>query len=375
MKEVLDKLREVDLQINIDKCEFEIQKISFLELLLFINDLRMNSRKVDVIQSWKVSRSLIHVQIFIDFCNFYRRFIKNFSKIVQLMIKLTRKDHFFEWTEICQTIFEELKQQMTTVFVLKHFNLIREAILKTNFLNYVNDEVLSQYDDEDILHSVIFYSKNIILAECNYEIYDKELLIIIRCLKYWRLELKCTNISIKIFIDHLNLKYFMIIKELIRRQAKWAEKLSEYNFKIIYQSRKQNLKVDALIRMSDVKSVEVNDDRKLYQHQMLLSEDKFELQSMKADQEDDQKVDQDLIQILLRFDSESDSDSKFELKANQNSIEEMISIQNQIIVENQTNQLCFNIQIVMKQNRRTCQDIDLDNCKVLDEVLWKDDRL
>ncbi len=375
MKEVLDKLREVDLQINIDKCEFEIQKISFLELLLFINDLRMNSRKVDVIQSWKVLRSLIHVQIFIDFCNFYRRFIKNFSKIVQLMIKLTRKDHFFEWTEICQTIFEELKQQMTTVFVLKHFNLIREAILKANFLNYVNDEVLSQYDDEDILHSVIFYSKNIILAECNYEIYDKELLIIIRCLKHWRLELKCTNISIKIFINHLNLKYFMIIKELIRRQAKWAEKLSEYNFKIIYQSRKQNLKVDALIRMSDVKSVEVNDDRKLYQHQMLLSEDKFELQSMKADQEDDQKVDQDLIQILLRFDSESDSDSKFELKANQNSIEEMISIQNQIIVENQTNQLCFNIQIVMKQNRRTCQDIDLDNCKVLDEVLWKDDRL
>ncbi len=53
----------------------------------------------------------------------------------------------------------------------------------------------------------------------------------------------------------------------------------------------------------------------------------------------------------------------------------MISIQNQIIVENQMNQLCFNIQIIMKQNRKTCQDINLDNCKVLDEVLWKDDRL
>ncbi len=53
----------------------------------------------------------------------------------------------------------------------------------------------------------------------------------------------------------------------------------------------------------------------------------------------------------------------------------MISIQNQIIVENQTNQLCFDIQIVMKQNRRTYQDIDLNNCRVLDEVLWKDDRL
>ncbi len=301
VKEVLNKLREVDLQINIDKCEFKIQKISFLKLLMFINDLQMNSWKIDVIWNWKVLWSLTHVQIFIDFCNFYRRFIKNFSKIVQLMIKLTQKDHLFEWTKICQMIFEELKQQMTTVFVLKHFDSIREVILKMNFLNYVNNEVLSQYDDEDILHSMIFYSKNMIFAECNYEIYDKELLIIICCLKHWRLELKCTNISIKIFIDHLNLKYFMIIKELIRQQARWAEKLSEYNFKIIYQSRKQNLKVDVLIRMSDVKSVEANDDWKLYQHQMLLLEGKFELQSIEADQEDDQKADQDLTQNLTQI--------------------------------------------------------------------------
>ncbi len=367
VKEVLDNLREVNLQINIDKCEFKIQKISFLELLIFINDLRMNSRKVDVIRSWKVLRSLTYVQIFIDFCNFYRRFIKNFSKIARSMIKLTWKDHLFEWIEICQKIFEELKQQITTAFILKHFDSIREAILKTNFLNYVNNEVLSQYDDENILHSVIFYSKNMIFAECNYEIYDKKLLIIICCLKHWRLELKCINILIKIFIDHLNLKYFMFIKKLTRQQAKWTEKLFEYNFKIIYQSRKQNLKADALIRMSDVKSVEANDDRKLYQHQMLLSEDKFELQSIEADQ--------DLTQILLRSDSESDSDSKLESKVNQNSVEEVVSIQNQIIAENWMNQLCFDIQIVMKQNRRTCQNIDLDNCKVLNEVLWKDDRL
>jgi hypothetical protein len=73
---------------------------------------------------------------------------------------------------------------MTTALVLKHFNLIREVILKTDFSNYVNDEVLSQYDDEEILHSMIFYSKNMISAEYNYEIYDKKLLIIIHCLKH-----------------------------------------------------------------------------------------------------------------------------------------------------------------------------------------------
>ncbi len=101
VKEMLNKLREVDLQINIEKCEFKIQKISFLKLLIFINDLQMNFWKVDVIWSWKVSRLLTHVQIFIDFCNFYQQFIKNFSKIIRFIIKLIQKNYSFEWIEIC----------------------------------------------------------------------------------------------------------------------------------------------------------------------------------------------------------------------------------------------------------------------------------
>ncbi len=82
VKKMLNKLHEVNLQINIDKCKFEIQKILFLKLLIFINNLWMNFQKVDVIWSWKVSRSLTYVQIFIDFYNFYQWFIKNFLKII-----------------------------------------------------------------------------------------------------------------------------------------------------------------------------------------------------------------------------------------------------------------------------------------------------
>jgi hypothetical protein len=144
---------------------------------------------------------------------------------------------------------------MIIVFILKYFDLIKKIILETDFLNYVNDEVLSQYDNDEILHSMIFYSKNMISAECNYKIYNKKLLTIIRCLKHWCFKLKCMNILIKIFINHLNLKYFMISKELTQQQVKWAEKIFEYNFKIIYQSEKQNLKVNALTWMFNVKSV------------------------------------------------------------------------------------------------------------------------
>jgi len=68
---------------------------------------------------------------------------------------------------------------MIETFILRHFNQTHETILEIDSFNYVNDEVLFQYDDEEVLHSIVFYNKNMFSAECNYEIYDKKLLIII----------------------------------------------------------------------------------------------------------------------------------------------------------------------------------------------------
>jgi RNase H-like domain found in reverse transcriptase len=67
---------------------------------------------------------------------------------------------------------------------------------------------------------VAFYSKNMVSAEYNYEIYDKKLLTIIRYLEHWRSELKNTDIFIKVFTDYKNLEYFIIIKELSHRQTR-----------------------------------------------------------------------------------------------------------------------------------------------------------
>jgi len=72
-----------------------------------------------------------------------------------------------------------MKRCMTETSILCHFDQTRDFILETDSFDYVNDEVLSQYDDEDVLHPIVFYSKNMSSAECNYEIYDKKLLIII----------------------------------------------------------------------------------------------------------------------------------------------------------------------------------------------------
>jgi hypothetical protein len=133
------------------------------------------------------------------------------------MVHLTRKDQPFRWTNVCKKAFELLKEKVTTAPILKYFDRTKEAILETDSSDYVNGGVLSQYGDNGILYPVAFYSKNMAPAECNYEIYDKELLAIIRCLEHWRPELESTDIPIKIFTDHKNLEYFMTTKELTRR--------------------------------------------------------------------------------------------------------------------------------------------------------------
>jgi hypothetical protein len=72
-------------------------------------------------------------------------------------------------------------------------------------------------------------------AECNYEIYDKKILAIVRSLQYWRPELQGTPTRIEIFTDHRVLKYFITTKQLTARQARWAEILADYYFIIIFR--------------------------------------------------------------------------------------------------------------------------------------------
>jgi len=77
-----------------------------------------------------------------------------------------------------------MKKRMTEAPILRHFDQNRETILETDSFDYVNDGILSQYDDEETLHSMIYYSKNLSSAECNCEIYDKKLLAIIRVFEH-----------------------------------------------------------------------------------------------------------------------------------------------------------------------------------------------
>jgi hypothetical protein len=96
------------------------------------------------------------------------------------MTLLTQKYMPFVWTNECSKSFKALNQAFTMALILCHFDHDWEVMVKTDASDYISTSILSQYDDEGVLHPVTFFSKKHSLAECNYKIYDKELMAIIR---------------------------------------------------------------------------------------------------------------------------------------------------------------------------------------------------
>ncbi|KAG0160247.1 hypothetical protein PDIDSM_7774 [Penicillium digitatum] len=252
VRKVLQRLREAGLFAKLSKCEFCVSETKFLGIIIGEDGIRMDPDKIETIVNWKTPTCLTDVQAFIGFGNFYRRFIRDFSKVIAPLVRLTKKDVRFEWTPVCQLSFEALKKAFTSAPVLKAFDWSKEIVLETDASDFVSAGVLSQYDDAGILHPIAFFSKKHSAAECNYEIYDKELLAIIRCFEEWRPELEGTPSPVKVITDHRNLEYFTTTKLLNRRQARWSEFLSRFNFKITYRPGKQGAKPDALTRSQTV---------------------------------------------------------------------------------------------------------------------------
>jgi hypothetical protein len=237
----------------------------------------MNSKKIEIILQWSTFENLKQIQRFLKFCNFYKKFIRNFVKIVKSLIKFTRKNVLFNWNEACKIAFELLKRTVIETSILTHFDSKKQIYIKSDSFDFVFAEVLSQMRKNDELHFVTFFSKNLVSIECNYEIYDKELLTIVRCFEQWRFELLFTesDVLIMILIDHKNLEYFMFTKQLNQKQSRWAQFLIDFHFVIIYLSDKSNEKVDSLMkRTKDVSNKE--NDRQTQQNQILLSFERFE---------------------------------------------------------------------------------------------------
>jgi hypothetical protein len=142
--------------------------------------------------------------------------------------------------------FTTLKQAFVQAPTLAHFDYDKKSILETDASDWAAGGIISQYDNNSILRPVVYFLLKHSIAECNYEIYDKELLAIIKYLEEWRPELQGTRELLRIVMDHKNLEYFTTTKALNQRQVWWSEFLPSFNFRIVYRPGTKAVQPDAL---------------------------------------------------------------------------------------------------------------------------------
>lgn len=239
VREVLQRLKDNDLYAKAEKCFFEKSSIDYLGMIISKGHVEMDPKKVSGVLEWPVPAKVKHVQAFLGFANFYRRFIKDFAKIVRPLTELTKKNKEWTWGESENTAFETLKKAFTTAPILRIPDDTNPFRLSTDASNFAVGAVLSQLEPTDMLwHPVAFYSKSLNEHERNYEIYDKELLAIIRALEEYRHYLEGHPKSFEIWSDHQNLTYFKSAQKITRRQARWALYLTRFNYTLHHKPGK-----------------------------------------------------------------------------------------------------------------------------------------
>ena len=224
---VLSRLKEHKLYVSPKKCDFMKKEINFLGLVVGQKGIKVDPKKVEVLKAWPKPKTLTEVRSFMGLLQFFRRFIKDFSKLSAPLTNLTRKGEGIQkWDERCDESFELLKSAITSSPILiapdwkkpfrGHIDASETAVGGT----------LTQLDADGRDRVIAFFSKKLSLAEQNYTANDRELLGLVYFLQRFRCYLEGT--SFEIFTDNQVLKHFNTRPKFSRREARWLETLGNF---------------------------------------------------------------------------------------------------------------------------------------------------
>src|SRR5215471_4577753 len=252
VREVLRCLWNIGLYANPKKCFFHTDTVEYLGYILSPSGLEMDPVKIQTIRDWPEPRKVKDIQSFLGFANFYRRFIYNFANLALPLVRLTWKNIPWLFDDDCRKSFKMLKEAFISTPVLTHWVPDTQIIVETDTSDYAIAAILSINTPDGEIHPVAFHSRSLSVSELNYDVHDKELLAIFSAFKTWRHYLEGSTFPVDVVTDHRNLEYFSTTKLLTRRQARWSEYLSQFNFIIRFRPGKLGTKPDALTRRWDV---------------------------------------------------------------------------------------------------------------------------
>ena len=241
---VLDALNEAGLKVKASKCDFARNSVGFLGFLVTSEGLKVDPKKIEAVTKWLPPSDLHGVRSFLGFCNFYRRFVKDFATIASPLTDLTKSTVPFPSSLPSSALdaFRKLQSALTSapVLTIPFTGPDSTFELYTDASGVGIGAVLSQ--DQGVgPQPVAFESRKLSPAERNYPVHEQELLAVVHAVKTFRHYLEGCK-SFTLFTDHRSLIYFLNQKDLSRRQARWAMDLATYqpNLKIEYKPGPQN---------------------------------------------------------------------------------------------------------------------------------------
>jgi len=248
---VLLPLEEHNLYLKPEKCVWEMPLVDYLGVILEKGVTCMDPIKISGIADWPIPTTVKDVHSFLGFCNFYQVFIRGFANIACPLNQLTRKDVECTWGPVEQQAFDDLRRRVMAEPVLKQPELDKLFELEVDALGFAVGAVLLQRGNNNKRHPIGYYSATLIEAERNYNIYDLELLTIVKALRNWQPFLASSPHIITVHMDHANLQYWRQPHKISRRIAHEVAELAEYNVVLRHIPGKANGRADALSRCPD----------------------------------------------------------------------------------------------------------------------------
>nr|GEW31735.1 putative reverse transcriptase domain-containing protein [Tanacetum cinerariifolium] len=221
--------------------------MQFLGHLIDNQGLHVDHAKIKAVKNWASPTTPTEIRQFLGLAGYYRRFIKDFSKIAKSLTILTQKDKKFVWGKDQEMAFQIRKQKLCEAPILA--------------LPEGNDDFVVYCDASIQGLGVILIQREKVIAyasrqlkphEENYTTHDLELGAVVFAIKIWRHYLYGTKCIM--FTDHKSLQHVLNQKELNMRQRRWLELLADYDYEICYHPRKANVVADALSRKKIIKS-------------------------------------------------------------------------------------------------------------------------
>jgi transposase InsO family protein len=262
---VLERLKQHSLLVNLEKCEFDVERVGFLGFVVDPAGIHMEPSRVSAIREWPIPTCVKDVQVFLGFTGFYRRFVRNYSKVVAPLTDLLKttglpRAEFIGGREL--EAISKLKVLFTRAPFLAHYDPNLQTRIESDASIFAIGAVLSQLK-EGRWHPVAFLSRKLKGPELRYDTPDSELMAIVEAFRAWRPYVAYTQYPVKVLTDHLNHRYLATKQKLSGRQARWMEELSVFDFTIEYQEGKKN-PADGLSRRPDLRDTgEVDEARRL----------------------------------------------------------------------------------------------------------------